>query len=204
MLAALKTEQPDIEANGICREAIRNGFAAIEAMYDLYGSRNASLAWIEHSDIIENVHVSALFDDYNRIRAGREQVAWSDFECTRHRHLLGDMNVLELDQASGLMRYRVYGTNVAHRYGKDLTGTILPDKVPSLAALYHGLFLASAASGRAIYGSHHPPRNAKVRDCQRLILPFTDEQGIFSRLLVAHLPAQTKVGTVGSVLSAPW
>lgn len=198
------TSPEPIDADLICAVALKNGFSAIERMYESYGSRNASIGWTNDGVDIENTHVRMLYQSYRELQKDDAFVPWRLFDCTRHRELLGDMHVLEQDQQTGRMRYRVFGTNVAHRYGKDLTGTNVADKIPSLAALYHGLFLAAARSGNAIYSRHIPPRESKVKDCQRLMLPFTDNFGEFSRLLVTHLPAQTRVGTVGSILSTPW
>jgi hypothetical protein len=193
-----------IEADHICREVVQNGFADVERMYECYGSCNARLTWADATTVMENQNISTLFADYLRLRGTDSYVEWSAFQPVAHRDLLGDMHVLELDEISGQMRYRLFGTNVAHRYGKDLTGIHVADNVPSLAALYHGLFLASATAGQPIYSAHEPAKDSKVKDCQRLMLPFGDSAGRFHRLLVVHMPARTRVGVVGSTLSQPW
>ncbi len=194
-------ESRALNARHVASIAGSSDLQAVEALFDRYGSQRATILADPASEAILDPDIADFQQLYERLRpAAGQPPPWSAFDIREMRRLVGSLHVLERQADDGAMRYLVYGTDVAARYGRDQTGRTVADHEASLAVVFHGLFLASAATGRCYYSTHHPPEDSPVRDCQRLIAPFHGEDGNFHRLVVAQRPMRTSRAQVGGTL----
>lgn len=198
----MPSSPPALNAAHIAGIAAQHDLRAIEMLFDRYGSERARIITEPPRDQILDPQIAAFWTYYQdmRDRRGGAPPLWSDFSLADARDLVGSLHVLARDEETGDMRYLIFGTDVAARYGRDLTGQLVANQAASLAVVFHGLFQAAATNDHCYYSTHYPPEDGPVRDCQRLIVPFHGNNDRFYRLVVAHKPARTPRSQVGGTL----
>lgn len=118
---------------------------------------------------------------------------------------LGDLMLLEVLDKGQDFRYRVYGSSVAAHVGFDLTGKRTSEVgsflgIGSLIPLYFlAVYRRTVLDRCAWYGVHQPPQTVTAFFWRRLILPFADQNGEVTRLLVGILPSSRDGHTRQSV-----
>jgi hypothetical protein len=87
-------------------------------------------------------------------------------------------------------QYRVYGREIAERFGRDLTGMKVSEVPiePRITAFFQAVYRASIARREAVFTEHAPPPSVSVTKWRRLILPFTDAHGMVVRFVVGNIP----------------
>ena len=170
-------------------------FEKVCSLFDRFGSCNAGIVENPVADNIQHPDVQALWEMYRDLKRKHERPPRRAFDIIDFPRLAGNLHVLAFEEGLA-MKFLIFGTAVADRYGSDRTGEYLPLEGDNLVVVFHGLFLASAASSNVYHTTHAPPEGAPVKDCQRLILPFFNEEGEFTRMLVSHLPYSAHLGSV--------
>lgn len=128
-------------------------------------------------------------------RRGDDLPPAAAIDPTALRKALGYLLVLEPDAAFDDFRYRLYGSRIVEWYKRDMTGHWVSEFPSQPAAVFAQQYRALKVLRRPIYGEHDAPPevSAIVRWC-RLILPYADEGGAISRILVANVPqARTRM-----------
>jgi len=191
----------NLNAIEIAAEIVAGNIAPIARLFTELGSANAILNIGPDVDDIECQQIRSYLAGYHEIsRGGITMPKWSQFDLQEMKPLLGSLHVLSARSDQPGLHYEIYGTDVAVRYNRDLTRTDLPLAGYLLPVLFHGVFLASIQSKRPIYTFHQPADGSRIRGCQRLMVPYCNDNGDFHRLVVAHRPARTARGLVGGVL----
>jgi hypothetical protein len=171
----------------------------ITKMFEDLGSASPRRDWDPPREIIESDRLRRLNDHWHALGAG-EIPARSSFFPEHVAYILGNLAVIDLDESTGSLGYRLYGTAVSERYGRDLTGTTIDESGETLARFFAAAFRGVLEKRRPLYTRHSPPSTSLVRDCQRLILPFADDQGVLRHLVVGHLPYRPPIGSVARSL----
>lgn len=83
-------------------------------------------------------------------------------------------------------RYRVYGTDIARRYGKDMTGHLASAFPSGVFRLFSELYETAIVRRIVVHSLHAPPLNVNVKRWERLIFPLGADEIKF--LLVVNLP----------------
>lgn len=68
--------------------------------------------------------------------------------------------------------YRIYGPDIAQRYGRDMTGKRASDFPAGISMLFMQLYESVMRNAWPIYSQHAPPKAVKVEHWVRLILPL--------------------------------
>lgn len=107
---------------------------------------------------------------------------------------LGCVLLLEPERGGEDFRYRIYGSRVAQRFGRDMTGHRVSDFPGPAASSMLSQYREVMRIRRAIYSEHDAPLEVSlvVRWC-RLVLPWVDRTGAVSRLMVANVPVERPV-----------
>jgi len=167
----------------------------IGKLFEGLGSAAPRLDWDPSPQAFESEKLRRL-NEYWRGLAKGGVPSRSDFYPEDVSYMLGNLALIGLCQESGGLRYRVFGTALAERYERDLTGTEVAESAESLARFFGAAFRAVLEEQRPLYTRHLPPKDSPVNDCQRLILPFTDGNGVARHLLIGHLPYRSPLGSV--------
>ena len=104
---------------------------------------------------------------------------------------LGNILLLDIERNGLDARYRLYGTKIASRAGRDWTGWLLSDmcrltRTPA-ALLYRASYLAAARRRQPLFTEHSSAFWLPTERWQRLILPLADEAGQPIRFLVGNI-----------------
>ncbi|MEQ8348664.1 MAG: PAS domain-containing protein [Sneathiellaceae bacterium] len=93
-------------------------------------------------------------------------------------------------------RYRVYGSAIAARSGRDITGrTVTEVPLVPLLEFFLASYRACAARAEPLFVRHAPPVQVHIVSWDRLILPLDDGTGAIHRLLVGNVPTLRRRGT---------
>jgi len=112
------------------------------------------------------------------------------------RPAIGNLVILEPIGDGTDFLYRLYGTYVAEAAGRDWTGwsvAAMCEKTGSpYSCFYRATYRASLKMRTAIYTEHCSPDYLATVAWRRLILPFQNEDGEVTRLLVGNIPIGTR------------
>jgi hypothetical protein len=110
---------------------------------------------------------------------------------------LGYLMLLDVLDGGWDYRYRIYGSEIASRFGRDLTGRCTSDIVKTA---YTGIFYI--AGYRAVLARREPlfaisssPSYVAAVDWWRLSLPLVDRAGAITRILVGNMPGDWRAPT---------
>lgn len=123
-------------------------------------------------------------------RDGQDLPSHIDFDPLAISVTLPYVMLLDVIDGGADFRYRVYGREIAERFGRDLTGKLLSETSvqPHVAAFFVSVYRAAIARREAILTEHAPPSAVSVTSWRRLILPFTTGDGAVSRFVVGNIP----------------
>ena len=104
---------------------------------------------------------------------------------------LGNIMLLDVEREGLDARYRLYGTKVADKAGRDWTGWLVSEmnrvtRTPA-ALLYRAGYLAVYRRLMPLFTEHNSPPWVAAEAWRRLILPLTDDEGRCTRLLVGNV-----------------
>lgn len=104
---------------------------------------------------------------------------------------LGNIMLLDVERERLDARYRLYGTKVADKAGRDWTGWLVSEmnrvtRTPA-ALLYRAGYLAVCQRLMPLFTEHNSPPWTSAQAWRRLILPLADDEGRCTRLLVGNV-----------------
>jgi hypothetical protein len=178
---------------------LKGRIGEITALFESLGSMSPRVDWDPTPKTFEADRLQRLNDYWHGLADGGLP-ARSAFYPEHVVYVLGNVAVIDLDNDTDSLRYRLFGTAIAERYGADLTGTTVNETGGNLARYFAAAFRAVLAKGRPLYTRHLPSEDSPIRDCQRLILPFGDANGVAQHLVVAHLPFRPPVGSLARTI----
>lgn len=103
--------------------------------------------------------------------------------------LLRNVMLLEIERPTPFefdYMYRIYGAEIAERYGQDMTGKRTSDFPSPVAKLFLDLYEMAIDCRAPLYSEHAPPLNVDVELWERLILPLGDHA--VDWILTVNLP----------------
>jgi len=119
------------------------------------------------------------------------------------RPALGHIMLVDLvdDGWDGI--FRLYGTKVAERYGRDLTGYRISnvDGGTYISTFFRAINRLCFETRQPIYSCHQPPATVSVTYWRRLCMPLADAEGRIIRLLIGTVAGPSRAprdGALGS------
>jgi len=94
-------------------------------------------------------------------------------------------------------RYRVYGSAIAERLGRDYTGRRTSDiaRLSFTGAFYIAAYRAVIARRAPLFTVSPSPRYVAAVDWSRVTLPLVDGEGAITRLLVGNVPGDWRAAS---------
>ncbi len=167
----------------------------ITRLFEDLGSATPRLEWDPSPQSFESEKLRRLNAHWRELAKNGLPVR-ADFYPENVSYMLRNLALIDLCRESGGLRYRLYGTALAERYERDLTGTEVSESAETLARFFGAAFRAVLRERHPLYTRHLPPMDSSVNDCQRLILPFGDGNGEARHLLIGHLPYRSPIGSI--------
>ena len=107
---------------------------------------------------------------------------------------VGNILLLDVERDGFDARYRVYGSAVADRGGRDWTGKTVSEMNAAMqtpvALMYRAAYRCAYVTGRPLYTEHESPMHLAVQHWHRLVLPLADDAGGCSSFLVGNIPVK--------------
>jgi len=162
----------------------------IGAVFLRNGAHPPDLAWDPEPGIIEDGRLQQL-RTYWKAKAGDSPAAPSRaIDPAEMRFILGYVMLLEVLDGGADFRYRLYGSLIAERFGRDVTGQTVRAFGDSeyIINFFLATYQAVTEARRPLLSTHFPRPGSQTASWTRLILPLSDEAGAISRLLVGQIP----------------
>jgi hypothetical protein len=169
-------------------------------LFEKMGSTSPRLDWEPAPEAFESDYLRELNDYWHTLADGKTPPR-SSFYPEHVAYILGSLCTIDLVEETDSLHYRLYGSAIAERYGRDLTGTVINESAESLTRFFAASFRGALDKGLPLYTRYLPPLESPVKDCQRLILPFADEGGEARHLVIAHLPYRPPMGSIARGIS---
>lgn len=115
-------------------------------------------------------------------------------EAVEFLPLLRNVMLLEIERPTPFefdYIYRIYGAEIAERYGQDMMGKRTSDFPKPVAKLFLDLYEMAIDCRAPLYSEHAPPLNVDVALWERLILPLGDDA--VDWILTVNLPKGNRV-----------
>lgn len=139
---------------------------------------------------IPDSRLKALYNRWMLSRSAKNGlVGRSIIETAEFAPLLRNIMLLEIERPTPFefdYVYRIYGAEIAERYGQDMTGKRTSDFPSPVAKLFFDLYEMSIDCRAPLYSEHAPPLNIDVVSWERLILPLGDDA--VDWILAVNLP----------------
>lgn len=175
--------------------ALADGIAAgdRQALAAVFAGRDIAVptvAWSPTADALAARQLVFLLDYWNGLRGAAAMAPCKAIEPVAMRPALGYVCLLDVLDDGLDFHYRVYGSDIAHCVGADLTRTKLSDYTRARWMLvYHAAaYRAVVKRGDPLFTSHAPTTDIATARWDRLILPLSDDNGAVGRLLVGKVP----------------
>lgn len=163
-------------------------FAAPPDMFEGFAHMSFAPDEVAVGDFALEPHRIA-FQSWLDCRAGAALPPAASIDPFVLRKALGYLLILEPIAAFADFRYRLYGSQIAEWYKRDMTGRCVSEFPSRAASVYGQEYRALRVLRRPIYAEHDasPDVSAMVR-WSRLVLPYAGEDGSITRILVGNVP----------------
>lgn len=152
-----------------------------------------TIAWIESPDQLEEPKLVFLLEHWQQLATAQGRIPdRSAVDVLDLVPAIGNLMLLEVEREGFDAIYRVYGTVVADRAGRDWTGYRVSEMnritgTPA-ALLYRACYRAVYRRPAPLYSEHASASWLSVYTWRRLILPLSDGDTPCARYLVGNLP----------------
>jgi hypothetical protein len=178
--------------SSITQAAIAGDFAPIESYLKSHGVQSVTLCWDPDPATLTVPELAFLHDYWLKLPKIGALARFDALDPLNMRPALGNIMLLETDEAADDYRYRLYGSRVAEQSGFDLTGKCTRDLPtdPAIGFLFRVSYRASAQRKRPLFTRHVPPASVGVVSWSRIVLPLADETGAARHFLVGNVPGK--------------
>lgn len=165
-----------------------------------FGARNPVAVWNPERDQLEDERLQRL-SSYWREKAGDQNAApVASIDPTDMRFVLGYLMLLDVLEDGFDFRYRLYGTKISERFGKDVTGTTVREfgDTEYIVNFFLGAYQAVMERRAPLLTVHYPKKASETASWTRLILPLKNENNEIARLLVGQIPGEWRPRSPGT------
>lgn len=117
-------------------------------------------------------------------RAGGALPPVGEIDPVRLGFILGWLMIIEPLENGADFKYRLFGSEITTIQRRDLTGCKVSDSFPNFARWTSDVYRKVMAKRTPMMTHHSPQRYVAVDRWERLVLPYANEAGEVTRLLV--------------------
>ncbi len=126
---------------------------------------------------------------WNEIHGSGRLPARADFPPEKLVGFLGKILLIEVHEQVPRFRFRLFGSDISQRFGRDLTGKGLEDlKAPLYREMVRRHYEEAVASGKPSLYEITGIREMRHRRYQRLLLPLFGDDARVTMLMAVSLP----------------
>jgi hypothetical protein len=187
-------------AAGMKQALLEDRISDISAVFLRNGAHPPEIAWAPRTEQIPDPRLQQL-NDYWRGKAEDGVAASSKaIDPSEMRFILGYVMLLDVLDGGADFRYRLYGSLIAERFGRDVTGRTVRDfgDTEYIVNFFLATYQAVTETGRPLLSTHYPRPGSQTASWSRLILPLIDGAGAVSRLLVGQIPGEWRPRAPGA------
>lgn len=151
------------------------------------------IAWIERPEQLEEAKLGFLLRHWQELAAKRNGMPErADIDVLDLVPAIGNLMLLEVEREGFDAIYRVYGTDVADKAGRDWTGHRVSEmnritRTPA-ALLYRTCYRSVYRRPEPLFSEHASAKWLGVYAWRRLILPLALDGAACARFLVGNIP----------------
>lgn len=161
----------------------------IDRLFDLIESDLPDLAWSPAEADLVSAELSFLRGYWMERRQGDLPPPARIIDALDLKPALGSLMLLEPAPDGGDFRYRVYGSRIVGYSKVEMTGKCVWDvPSPHVAAFFVATYRAVSLRREPLHAGHRTLLDRSHAYWERLILPFVDDEGTVTRLLVGNVP----------------
>lgn len=169
---------------------VNDDLHAIDRYFLYFGARNPVVLWNPEQGQIADERLQRLALYWREKAEGREAAPIASIDPTDMRYVLGYLMLLDVLGSGFDFRYRLYGTMISERFGRDVTGTTVREfgDKEYIVSFFLGAYQAVIERRQPLLTIHYPKNASETESWSRLILPLTNGKGEIERLLVGQIP----------------
>ena len=137
---------------------------------------------------IVSLGLKRLLNDWEDRRRGRAFPSRADFDPSDLKYILGNLSLVDVAYNPLRFRYRVYGTNLSERTGKEMTNKSvddLPDATGAIRVKSHFIEVVESRAPTVFAGYHRFQDTGMPSDCEALMLPLSSDGAVIDMLMTA-------------------
>ena len=171
---------------------VGNDLTVIDQYFLKFGARNPVVAWSPEHDQLEDKRLQRLLSYWREKADGQDVAPITSIDPTDMRFVLGYIMLLDVIDGGFDFRYRLYGTMISERFGRDVTGTTVRQfgDREYIVSFFLGAYQAAMQRREPLLTIHYPKNASETTSWTRLILPLKNGQDEIARLLVGQIPGE--------------
>ena len=171
---------------------LHDRMSEVNAVFLAKDAHPPKLAWAPELEQVEDERLQQLLAYWQDKRTGGPAAPMREIDPAEMRFILGYLMILEALEDGADFRYRLYGSLIAERFGRDVTGQTIRTFGDGEYIVNFFLATYQAVLERAtpMLTTHFPRPGSQTASWTRLILPLSDESGAVARLLVGQIPGE--------------
>lgn len=184
---------------------VKDDLETVDRYFLKFGARNPLVVWNPGYEQLEDDRLQRLASYWREKAEGQNAAPLASIDPTDMRFALGYLMLLDVIDGGFDFRYRLYGTQISERFGKDVTGTTLRkfgDK-EYIVSFFLGAYQAVMERRQPLLTIHYPKNTSETESWTRLILPLENDSNEITRLLVGQIPGQWRPRPPGMESPAP-
>ncbi|UUX51173.1 PAS domain-containing protein [Nisaea acidiphila] len=162
----------------------------VNAVFLANDAHPPKLAWAPDAAQVEDGRLRQLLAYWQTKRTDGPAAPLGGIDPAEMRFILGYLMILEALEDGADFRYRLYGSLIAERFGRDVTGQTVCAFGDSeyIVNFFLATYQAVVERAAPLLTTHFPRPGSQTASWTRLILPLSDEGGRVARLLVGQIP----------------
>lgn len=175
------------------RQALVNDdLATVDRYFLEFGARNPVVVWTPEQDQLDDNRLQRLASYWREKADDQDAASISAIDPMEMRYVLGYIMLLDVIDAGYDFRYRLYGTQISERFGKDVTKKTIRQFGDNeyIVNFFLGAYQAVTERRQPLLTVHYPKNASETESWTRLILPLKNENNEIARLLVGQIPGE--------------
>lgn len=166
------------------------GRGAVTALFAANDAPPPAVSWAPGPAELADTPLAFLLDYWREKCADSQLPVVNAIDPLEMKPALGIIMLLDVLEDGWDYRYRLYGSQIAARLGRDLTGWRTSDiaRHAHTGDFFLAGYRAVIRQQKPLFTRNASPAYVEVKDWTRLILPLRDAAGAIIRLLVGNVP----------------
>jgi hypothetical protein len=141
-------------------------------------------------DRIKTARLVELLAWWNARCGARPMPSRADFEVSELKPWLGNIHLIDVEEGGAEFRYRVYGSNIAQYFGRDLTGLTTAVARSATRDIVRSEYMTVVRERRPMLVQRERSIAGRDTPVERLILPLSADGAGVDKLMVGSYPVR--------------